>query len=57
MIFRKNQESLASSLIQATGMVEFKDGLLMGVLQEDYWCPYSGCTLLELIWQGLGGRP
>ena len=33
---------MVGSVIQATGMVEFVDGLRKGVLQEDYWCPYSG---------------
>ena len=35
------------SEIQATGTVEFEDGLRTGVLQEDSWCPYSGCATLE----------
>ena len=40
-------ESVADSVIQATGTVEFEDGLWMGVLQEDCLCPYSGCATLE----------
>ena len=40
-------ESVAGSVIQATGMVEFEDGLRTGVLQEDCWCPYSGHAILE----------
>ena len=36
------QESMAGSVIQATGTVEFKDRLSTLVLQEDCWCPYSG---------------
>ena len=35
------------SVIQATGTVEFEDGLRTGVLQEDSWCPYSGRATLE----------
>ena len=40
-------ESVAGSVIQATGTVEFEDGLRTGVLQEDSWCPYSGHATLE----------
>ena len=42
------RESVAGSVIQATGTVEFEDGLRMGVHQEDGWCPYSGRATLEL---------
>ena len=42
-----NRESVAGSVIQATGTVEFEDGLRTGVLQEDSWCPYSGRATLE----------
>ena len=42
-----SQESVAGSVIQATGTVEFEDGLRMGVLQEDCWCPNSGPATLE----------
>ena len=38
---------MTGSVIQATGMVEFEDGLRMGVLQEDCWCPYGGHATLE----------
>ena len=41
------RESVAGSVIQATGTVEFEDGLRTGVLQEDSWCPYSGRATLE----------
>ena len=40
-------ESVTGSVIQGTGTVEFEDGLRTGVLQEDCWCPYSGCATLE----------
>ena len=40
-------ESMAGSLIQATGTVEFEDGLRTIVFQEDSWRPYSGQTTLE----------
>ena len=43
----ESQKFLAGSVIQATGKVEFEDGLRMGVLQEDSWCPYSGRATLE----------
>ena len=33
------RESVAGSVIQASGTVEFEDGLRTGVLQEDCWCP------------------
>ena len=36
-----NREFVAGSVIQATGTVEFENGLRTGVLQEDSWCPYS----------------
>jgi len=41
------RESVAGSVIQATGTEEFEDGLRTGVLQEDSWCPYSGRATLE----------
>ena len=40
-----HRESMVGS-VQATGTVEFEDGLRTGVLQEDCWCPYIGCTTL-----------
>ena len=43
----EDRESVAGSVIQATGTVEFEDGLRTGVLQEDSWCPYSGRATLE----------
>ena len=43
----RNLESVSGSVIQATGTVEFEDGLRTGVLQEDSWCPYSGRATLE----------
>ena len=43
----RNWESVSGSVIQATGTVEFEDGLRTGVLQEDSWCPYSGHATLE----------
>ena len=42
-----NRESMVGSVIQATEIVLFEDGLRMGVLQEDCWCPYSGSNTLE----------
>ena len=39
--------SVAGAVIQATGTVEFEDGLRTGVFQEDCWCPYSGRITLE----------
>ena len=42
-----NWGSVAGSVIQATGTVEFEDGLRTEVLQEDSWCPYSGRATLE----------
>ena len=42
-----NRESVAGSVIQATGKVKFEDGLRIGVLQEDCLCPCSGLTTLE----------
>ena len=42
-----HRESLAGSVIQAIGTVEFEDGLRTGVLQEDCWCTYSGHATLE----------
>ena len=40
------RESMAGSVIQATGKVEFENGLRSGVLQEDCWCLSSGCATL-----------
>ena len=34
-----NRESVAGSVIQATGMVEFEDGLRTGVLPGGCWGP------------------
>ena len=42
-----HRESVVGSVIQATGTVEYEDGLRTGVLQEDSWCPYSGRATLE----------
>ena len=38
------QESFAGSVIQATGTLEFEDGLRAGVLLGGCWCPCGGCT-------------
>ena len=38
-LLRSYWEFVAGSVIQATGTVEFEDGLRTGVLQEDCWCP------------------
>ena len=35
-----NRASVGGAAIQATGTVEFEDGLRTGVLLEDCWCPY-----------------
>ena len=40
-------DTLVGSVIQVNLMLEFKDGLRTGVLQEDCWCPYDGRTTLE----------
>ena len=40
-------KTVAGSVIQATGTVEYEDGLRTGVLQKDSWCPYSGRATLE----------
>ena len=55
------KESLVDSVIQATGTVEFEDGLRTGVHLGGCWCPWGGCTdprinfkpLLE-VWVGPG---
>ena len=36
------RESVAGSVIQATGTVEFEDGLRTGVLPGGCWCPCGG---------------
>ena len=38
------RESVAGSVIQATGTVEFEDGLRTGVLPGGCWYPCGGCT-------------
>ena len=38
------QESVAGSVIQATGTVEFEDGLRKGVFLVGCWCPWGGRT-------------
>ena len=53
-----NREFVADSVIQASGTVEFEDGLRTGVLQEDCWCPYGVRTnpLVNVrapMWQGM----
>ena len=40
----KHRESVAGSVIQATGTVEFEDGLRTGVLPGGCWCPCGGRT-------------
>ena len=40
-------ESMADSVIQATGRVEFEDGFRKEVLQDDSWYPYSGRAIFE----------
>ena len=39
-----NRESMAGSVIQATGMVEFEDGLWTRVLFGSCWCLCGCCT-------------
>ena len=39
-----HRESVAGSVIQATGTVEFEDGLRTGVLPGGCWCPCGGRT-------------
>ena len=53
-----NREFVADSVIQASGTVEFEDGLRTGVLQEDCWCPYGVRTnpLVNVrapMWRGM----
>ena len=36
------RDSVAGSVIQGTGILEFEDGLRMGVLPGDCWCPWGG---------------
>ena len=43
-VVQNNQESVASSVIKANGMMEFEDGLWTGVLPRDCWCPCGNCT-------------
>ena len=38
------RESVVGSVIQASGTVEFEDGLRTGVLLGGYWCPWGGHT-------------
>ena len=63
-----NRESVAGSVIQATGTVEFKDGLRMGVSLEDdgaqdqCLCPKSSANPIAVtpIWKwefGNGKQP
>ena len=40
----RNRESVAGSVIQASGTVEFEDGLRTGVLPGGCWCPCGGRT-------------
>ena len=35
---------MAGSVIQATGTVEYEDGLRTGVLHGGCWCPWGGRT-------------
>ena len=42
--FKLHRESVAGSVIQATGTVEFEDGLRTGVLPGGCWCPCGGRT-------------
>ena len=42
--YLKDRESVAGSVIQATGTVEFEDGLRTGVLPGGCWCPCGGRT-------------
>ena len=37
-----DRESVAGSVIQATGMVEFENGLRMVLLLGGCWCPWGG---------------
>ena len=47
-----HQESMAGFVIQASGTVEFEDGLRMGVLPGDCCC-HCG-TALTLYYMGMG---
>merc|ERR1712026_214301 len=47
--------SVAGLVIQATGRTEFEDGLRTGVLLEDCWCPWDGCTYPRINFKPLWG--
>ena len=47
--------SVPGLVIQATGRVEFEDGLRTGVLLEDCWCPCSGRTYPRINFKPLWG--
>ena len=40
----KNRKFLASSVIQATGMVEFEDDLRTGILPGGFWGPFKAAA-------------
>ena len=46
---------MAGSVIQATGTVEFEDGLRTGVLPGDCWCPWCGRTYPRINTKPRGG--
>ena len=52
-------ESVAGSAIQATGTVEFEDGLKTGVLLGGCWCPLGRPHIakdqVQMVWVGPGG--
>ena len=43
MQYTSHWEPVVGSVIQAVGMVEFKDGLRKGVLHGSFWCPFGDC--------------
>ena len=50
-----NWESVAGSVIKATGTVEFEDGLWTVVLFKGYWYPWGGGTYPRTIFKPLWG--
>ena len=49
------RESVAGSVIQASGTVEFEDGLRTGVLLGGCWCPWGGRTYPRINFKPLWG--
>ena len=51
-----NRESVAGSVIQASGTVEFEDGLRMGVLFGGCWCSCEDHTYPRINFKPPWGR-